>query len=174
MKFIRTFVKDSKILIKIELDNGSPIWATTTSAVINYAKSNFKEGEVVKFEMVEKNGQYHITKILKADGTSSTTPAPVETVKTSNTEYKCIDCGKKLKDGKYKKCFECNKKKPAPKKEYSGGQRDTVGQSIEKQAMMKASAMAVGNAFVGQINDPDTLADMIIKVYEKLLKRLIA
>jgi hypothetical protein len=38
--------------------------------------------------------------------------------------------------------------------------------------MMKASAMAVGNAFVGQIADVDTLADMIIKVYEKLLKKL--
>jgi hypothetical protein len=168
-----------KYLIKIGLDDGKEKWASTSEAVYNFAKANFAQKEEVEYDMTEKNGQYHVSKIMKK-GQKSSAPAPVATAKTApvsetskTTEYKCTDCGATLKDGKYTKCYPCNKKNPAPAKTTSGGgQRDAVGQSIEKQAMMKASAMAVGNAFVGQIADVDTLADMIIKVYEKLLKKL--
>ena len=164
-----------KYLIKIGLDDGKEKWATTSEAVYNYAKKNFKAKEEVTYEMTEKDGKYDITKILKKGQTSAPVATKTETPATEapkSTEYKCSDCGATLKDGKYKKCYPCNKKNPATKKTSSGSQRDGVGQSIEKQAMMKASAMAVGNAFVGQVGDPDTLADMIIKVYEKLLKKL--
>jgi hypothetical protein len=176
MKFLVGYKNDKgKYLVKLEFVEGKEKWATTSEAVVNYAKANFKANEDVDAEYTEKNGSYTVTRITK----KGATPAPVATASTApateakTAEYKCEDCGATLKDGKYKKCYPCNKKNPAPKKEYSGGgQRDAVGQSIEKQAMMKASAMAVGNAFVGQIGDVDTLADMIIKVYEKLLKKL--
>ena len=177
MKFLVAYKDDKgKFLIKIEFVEGKEKWANTSEAVVNYAKANFKANEDVDVDYTEKNGSYTVTRITK----KGATPAPVATASTApateakTAEYKCEDCGATLKDGKYKKCYPCNKKNPAPKKESSGGgQRDAVGQSIEKQAMMKASAMAVGNAFVGQIGDVDTLADMIIKVYEKLLKKLI-
>lgn len=176
MTYLVAYKNDKgKYLIKIGLDDGKEKWATTSEAVYNYAKKNFKAKEEVEYEMTEKDGKYDVTRILKKGQTSA--PAETKTAspatETSRTaEYKCEDCGAVLKDGKYKKCYPCNKKNPAPKKETTGGQRDTVGQSIEKQAMMKASAMAVGNAFVGQVIDVDTLAEMIIKVYEKLLKKL--
>jgi len=174
MLYLVAYINDKgKYLIKIGLDDGKEKWASTTEAVYNYAKANFKQKDEVEYDMTEKNGQYHVSRITKkgqkpAPVEEKKTPAPVETAKT--TGYKCEDCGKVLKDGKYQKCFECNKKNPAPAK--TGGQRDAVGQSIEKQAMMKASAMAVGSAFVGQVSDADVLAEMIIKVYEKLLKKL--
>jgi hypothetical protein len=179
MKYLVAYKNDKgKYLIKIGLDDGKEKWASTSEAVYNYAKANFKQKEDVEYDMTETNGQYHVSKIMKI-GQKGSAPAPVETKTetpkaeaSKSTEPKCEDCGKVLKDAKYKKCFECNKKNPAPKKEYTGGQRDAVGQSIEKQAMMKASAMAVGSAFVGQVSDADTLADMIIKVYEKLLRKL--
>jgi hypothetical protein len=172
MKYLVAYKNDKgKFLVKIEFEAGKEKWATTSEAVVNYAKANFKANEDVDVDYTEKNGQYSVSRITR----KGSAPAPVETKPevSSSTEYKCTDCGATLKDGKYKKCFPCNKKNPTPKKDYSGGgQRDAVGQSIEKQAMMKASAMAVGNAFVGQLSDVDTLADMIIKVYEKLLKKL--
>jgi len=172
MKYLVAYKNDKgKFLVKLEFVEGKEKWATTSEAVVNYAKANFKANEDVDAEYTEKNGSYTVTRITK----KGSAPAPVATAPVSEAktaEYKCEDCGATLKDGKYKKCYPCNKKNPAPKKESSGGQRDAVGQSIEKQAMMKASAMAVGNAFVGQIGDVDTLADMIIKVYEKLLKKL--
>lgn len=208
MKFLVAYKNDKgKFLVKIEFEPGKEKWASTSEAVVNYAKANFKANEDVDVDYTEKNGSYTVTRITK----KGSTPAPVE-AKTeapkveefkctdcgkvlkdgkyqkcfdcnkknpakpketsTSTEFKCEDCGATLKDGKYKKCYSCNKKNPASKNESFGSQRDVVGQSIEKQAMMKASAMAVGNAFVGQINDVDTLADMIIKVYEKLLKKI--
>jgi hypothetical protein len=172
MKYLVAFKKDGKALIKIGFEDGKEKWAVTSEAVITYAQKNFEKGEEVEFEMTEKNGQYHVAKIMKKGGAS---PAPAsEPAKTSSSaEYKCEDCGATLKDGKYKKCFACNKKNPAPKASASSsGRGDAVGQSIEKQAMMKASAMAVGSAFVGQIADAHVLADMIILVYEKLIKKL--
>ena len=172
MKYLVAYKNDKgKFLVKVEFEAGKEKWATTSEAVVNYAKANFKANEDVDVEYTEKNGSYTVSRITK----KGSAPAPVETKTEApkSSEHKCEDCGAVLKDGKYKKCYPCNKKNPAPKKESSGGgQRDAVGQSIEKQAMMKASAMAVGNAFVGQIGDVDTLADMIIKVYEKLLRKL--
>lgn len=164
-----------KYLIKIGLDDGKEKWASTSEAVYNYAKANFAQKEEVEYEMTEKNGQYHVSKIMKK-GQKSSAPAPEATKSTApateTAGFKCEDCGATLKDGKYKKCYPCNKKNPAPRKESSGGQRDAVGQSIEKQAMMKASAMAVGSAFVSQVQDADTLANMIITVYRQLLAEL--
>jgi len=178
MKYLVAYKNDKgKFLVKVEFEAGKEKWATTSEAVVNYAKANLKANEDVDVEYTEKNGSYTVSRITK----KGSAPAPVATKSTApasetpkTTEYKCEDCGAVLKDGKYKKCYPCNKKNPAPRKESTGGggQRDAVGQSIEKQAMMKASAMAVGNAFVSQVADVDTLADMIIKVYEKLLKKL--
>lgn len=209
MKYLIAYKNDKgKFLVKIEFVEGKEKWASTSEAVVNYAKANFKANEDVDVEYTEKNGLYSVSRITKKGATPTSVETKTETQKSGehkcidcgkvlkdgkykkcfecnkinptntkeepvSTEYKCEDCGATLKDGKYKKCYPCNKKNPVQKKESSGGgQRDAVGQSIEKQAMMKASAMAVGNAFVGQIGNVDTLGDMIIKVYEKLLKKL--
>ena len=177
MIYLVAFRNDKgKYLIKIGLGEGKEKWASTSEAVYEYANKNFKKNEDVDFEYTETNGQYNVTKIMKKGQVSAPAPTPAPETKTEapkSGEFKCSDCGATLKDGKYKKCFPCNKKNPA-KKEYSGGGRQdgAVGKSIEKQAMMKASAMAVGSTFVGQVQDAETLANMIIVVYEKLLKKL--
>lgn len=180
MKYLIAYKNDKgKYLIKIGLDDGKEKWATTSEAVYTYAKANFKAKEDVEYEMTDKNGQYNVTKIMKKGQKSVTKTEPVKTESEKSSEFKCEVCGKELKDGKYKKCFVCNKKNPTPKTDttaktttYTGGQRDAVGQSIEKQAMMKASADAVATAMQGQINDIDVLGEMIVKLYEKLLAKL--
>jgi hypothetical protein len=170
MKFLTAFTKGNKNLLKIALDDGTEKWATTTSAVLEYAKKNFKAKDDVKLEMTDKNGQYNITKISKIDNSSYTTTKETPTETPKSEGFKCEDCGKVLKDGKYKKCFDCNKK--TPEKKIGSQRNDIVGQSIEKQAMMKASAHAVATAMQGQIGDVNALADMIITVYERLYKKL--
>jgi len=173
MKFLVGFTKGNKILLKIRLDDGTEKWMGTTQTVLDYAQKNLKKEEDVKLEKTEKNGQYFVTKIMKIETCS---PAPVETPKAIapiSTEPKCEDCGKVLKDAKYTKCWECNKKNPAPKADKpTGGRTDAIGTSIEKQAMMKASAQAIATTMQGQINDVNLLGDMIITLYEKLYKRL--
>jgi uncharacterized protein YabE (DUF348 family) len=169
MLYLVAYQNKGKNLLKLQLDDGTEKWASTSEAVYNYAKSNLKAKDEVDVEMTKTNGQINVTRINKK-GEKVSEPVISKTEGT-NAPYTCIDCGKVLKDGKYQKCFECNKKNPVKKegkKEVTGN----VGRSIEKQAMMKASAMAVGSTFVGQIPDAGVLADMIIVVYRKLLEEL--
>ena len=166
MKLLVAYAKGNKNLLKIGLDDGTEKWATTTASILEFAKANFQKEEEAKFETTEKHGQITVTRIYKADGSkdsNSTSPKPVATPTTA--EYKCSDCGKVLKDGKYPKCFDCNKKNPAKASE-------PRSPSIERQAMMKASAQAVATALQGQVGDVSVLAEMIISVYEKLLKKI--
>jgi len=107
-KFLHTCKKGNKYLTKIIFKEGEgEKWATTSEAVYNWAKKNFKEDDEVDVDYNIKNGQYFVTKITKPGrGTSNTTPEHA-------SEFVCEDCGKALKDGKYKKCYNCNKKSPA-------------------------------------------------------------
>ena len=175
MKFLVAFEKGGKSLLKLRFDDGTEKWAVTSKAVVDYAKAHFQKDEDAQFEMTEKNGQYTVTKILKIGG--ATTPAPAQAPATTTGTPKCSDCGKDLKDAKYKKCYDCNKKAPAQQAEKpagGGGRTDAVGTSIEKQAMMKASANAVALAMQGQISDVTVLGDLIVALYEVLYAKLTA
>ena len=55
----------------------------------------------------KKDGSNKVTQIVKKYQKAVEAPK-VET----STGFTCIVCGKELKDGKYKKCFMCNKKSP--------------------------------------------------------------
>ena len=172
MKFLIGFKKNGKALLKIKFDDGAEKWAVTTDAVVEYAQKNFQKEEDAVFEMTEKNGQYTVSKITKVGGSSGTTSAPATTTGTP----KCSDCGKDLKDAKYKKCYDCNKANPTKHEEKpaGGGRTDAVGTSIEKQAMMKASANAVALAMQGQVQDVGVLGDLIVALYERLYAKLTA
>jgi len=167
MKFLVAFEKGDKKLLKIELDNGEQKWATCSGEVFNYAKSNFKSKDNAVFEMTEKAGQFNVTKISKVGGSTSTSSEP------SSDTAKCSDCGATLKDSKYKKCFSCNKKSPAKteSKAYEGRSAEVTA-SIIRQTVMKVSGDAVATAMVGQIGDVDALAEMICKLYDKLLEKI--
>jgi predicted RNA-binding Zn-ribbon protein involved in translation (DUF1610 family) len=113
MKFKIAIAKSGKYLLKIELDNGEEKWATTSEAVYNFTKSAFKEGDTIGLDYIEKNGQYHVNRVTKDGKVTSKKEVEKE---EEVAEFTCEDCGKALKDGKYKKCFLCNKKNPAKKK----------------------------------------------------------
>ena len=168
MLFKTVFKKGKKILVKIALDDGNEVWATTTQAVYNWASKNFTEGDEVDVDYTLKNGQYFVKRISEPnkDG-SKKTSSPKET--TSDSEYTCEECGASLKDGKYKKCYTCNQKKPSSKNKSS--RTDEVGKSIERQAMMKASCDAI-KVLTGQVSDIETLGEMIIGLYRKLISEI--
>jgi hypothetical protein len=174
--FLVAFQKGNKNLIKVrKIGTTTEVWATTSEAVCKYAKENLTKETEYEFQSEDKNGQIHISRVGN-DTPAVNQPVSEPSQGGSVGGFKCSDCGAALKDGKYTKCYPCNKKNPAPKKSYSapsaGGQRDAVGQSIEKQAMMKAAADAVATAMQGQVGDIDTLGDMIVKLYEKLLAKI--
>ena len=163
MLFKTVFKKGEKILVKIALDNGNEVWATTTQAVYNWAKKNFEDGDEVDVEYTLKNGEYFVKRI-SAQGKGSK-----KTTSTTNYSFICEDCGAELKDDKYKKCYTCNKKNSSSKSKSS--RTDEVGKSIERQAMMKASCDAI-KVMTGQVSDVGTLGDMIVELYEKLIKKI--
>ena len=147
-------------MLKIE-DTSNPkgyVWYSLTDKVKSFIVSqDIKGGDEVEFKSEVINGEETIVYINKAGGTTT-------------TELKCEVCKAPLKTDKYKTCYTCSME--LKKKEETSPEGVTRQTSIEKQAMMKASAEIIaGNAQPG--TPPDLLADMTISIYEKLLARLI-
>jgi hypothetical protein len=70
-------------------------------------KMNKGDDVVVTYE--KKGVARYVSNMVPA-GAASTAPAAVtEEKSTSSAEFKCVVCQKPLKDGKYKKCYDCNK-----------------------------------------------------------------
>lgn len=116
MRFLFAFIKDGNNLVKIGMDDGKERWMTTSTAVYGFAKKALKGtdkqtgygGDEVKVEYTQDGGKYNCTRIEKTGGA----PTTQQNTTTNNTEFKCSECGKALKDGQYKKCYLCNQKNP--------------------------------------------------------------
>lgn len=163
-KFIKSAFKDDCIMIKIVIA-GKEVWADTTKIVKDFAKKNFAENEECKFTYTETDGKYNVSRIEKLGGASVQAPQ-------SEAGYKCEDCGVALKDNKYKKCYNCNKKnKSEPAKETpppSSSNTDkgmTVNESIKRQAIMHAVSRAL-ISLQGHI-DPNNIGDIAEQLYKK-------
>ena len=179
MKFKVAFYKNGNYLIKMVLDNGEEIWAKTTKEVHDYAKKMFKENEECEYDYEEKNGEYTINRILKK-GKGTTTKKTATKTSSKTSKYTCEDCGASLKDDKYKKCYACNQKTA---KTSSSGRPDygkgapygsllPEEQTRRNKLALTSSVCSAIQVMEGQIGDADTLADMIIVVYDKLYKKL--
>ena len=94
------------------------------------------KGDVVNISYYKKGVANYVTKLEKS---ALPSPAPKTEEKTTSsktdvgaarteTGFKCSDCGTPLKDGKYKKCYDCNMKTERPKITTE----DTLKQESEK------------------------------------------
>ena len=172
MKFKIACIKGGQHLIKLVLDNGEEKWAKTTEKVYSYAKKNFTEDEVCDFEYDVKNDSYTVAKILKKGSG--------ETKKTDTSEgYKCEDCGAKLKDNKYKKCYNCNKKNPKPAGGYKGGysgdymrpKTPEESERIMRLSLMDSACEAV-KVMTGSLGNVGAISDAVISIYDKIYKKV--
>lgn len=148
MKYIVAIVKNGKPLLRFETDEGKKEWAETSQAVVNYAKKNFQENEEVDFEYTVKNGQYNITKILKkgaGGGGGTGTGSDTKTQTQTGSGY--------AKPGTYNN--------PTPDE----------AERKNKLSVLSSSCTAIV-AMQGRIDNADTLAEMILTVYDKAYKRL--
>jgi len=160
MIFKHVCTKGNKYLARIEYDDKGDKWATTTKAVHDWAKKNFNEGDEVDVEYNIKNGQYFVTRI-SAPGQSSKKSTTPEGEK-SKGKYTCEDCGKELKDGKYEKCYTCNKKNPSKFKN-----TDTAD-AISRQNANHATSRAL-IALQGQV-DVNNIFDITKRLHEMFLR----
>ena len=151
---------------KIEGQEG---WFNAGDTVVPYLSKIEKGAEViVTFE--KKGVAKNVTKIVKAGATTTT---KTETPKDS-TGFYCEDCGKELKDDRFKKCFMCNKKNP--QKEGNKISSKEYTQSPERTAQIqRGNALnAAASILSGRPEDPETLAEMVKVVADKLLDWLRA
>ena len=86
--------------------------------------AQFKKGDEVTITY-ELNGKIKKVSMISSNGPKQSatqlppkTELPKETTKPSSTGFACAICGKELKNGTFKKCYECNMAaKTAPKTE---------------------------------------------------------
>lgn len=171
MIFKTAYNKGTRFSVKIDgLDGAGEKWASTSEAVYTFAKKNFKDGEEVTAEFTKKGSAYYVTRVSRSGETASAPKA--ETTESASSEFKCSECGATLKDGKYKKCYTCNKKNPEPKTSEPAVRDSSTTESIRKQVVLKASADAVATAMQGQISDMSVLGSMISELYDILIKKI--
>jgi len=163
-------------------------WYTANKEIIDDL-AKIEKGDKVEITFV-KNGVFrNVSKIEKV----KLEPKKEET-KTA-TRFNCTDCGAELKDGKYKKCFNCNKKvkeTPVEEKKEESQKTQVFDESVkekknwipgnynnpEKTAQimrgnsLNAAGAAVSGNFAG--SDPQTIAEATKIIAEQLLDWLRA
>lgn len=169
MRFLVAYKKGNKCLLKIALQSDKEVWATTSEAVFNYAKNNFKEGEECGFDYTDKNGQYFVSRVNK-DGKSTEKLEEPEATKVDDGKKYC-SCGKEIKNHKYDKCYACNQKNSS--KSYSGKSSYKKSPETEEQIKRLSVLRACGDAILvlqGQVSDVEALGDIIEVLYQKMYK----
>jgi len=151
---------------QIEGDAG---WFNVTDAGKPYL-DKLNVGDNVEIEYVKKG----INRIVFKTTPVKETPKVTAPETTNSTGFVCEDCGKELKDGKYKKCFMCNKKNPPKtqvideepekaKKEWTPGNYNNPEKTaqIQRGNALNAAASVMSNPNL-QVTDstPEGLAEV--------------
>ena len=147
-------------------------WYNLNDNVVPYLEKMSKGDEVlVTFE--KKGVSRYVSKLASAKAEASKT----ETPKTeSTTGFACEVCGKELKDGKFKKCFMCNKsgatKKDDTKSEEKKTYNKTSYDNPEKTAQIQrgnALNAAASVAASQQFADPEVAKQFTLLLAEDFL-----
>ena len=173
------YKKSNKHLLKINKE-GEDIWMNTNEEVYNYAKEKFEDGDKIGIEYIIKGKLYHIIRINKegdnvekkeGDIKTSTNDLLESRKEDKNIEdgYHCLDCGKELKDDKYKKCYTCNQKNPVKSTNTSFARSPETVASIKMQCAYKVAATAI-TVLTGQI-DLTVLKEMLDDLAEHIVKK---
>ena len=102
-------------------------WYNLNDNVISFLEKLSKGDEVVvTFE--KKGVSRYVSKLVNAGAVEA---PKIET--TSTTGFVCEVCGKELKDGKYKKCFLCNKSGSVKKEDPKSNPSETTEPYVKKE-----------------------------------------
>jgi hypothetical protein len=146
-------------------------WYNLNDPVIPYLEKMNKGDEViVTFE--KKGVSRYVSKLVIAGA-----EAPKEEAKTSSTGFACEICGKELKDGKFKKCYMCNKTgatkkeektsaEPYVKKEYKTYDNPEKTAQIQRGNALNAAATVASSQ---QFNDPEVAKQFTLILADEFL-----
>jgi len=137
-------------------------WFNASAAASSFL-SKVEKGDEVTVAYEKKGVSKICTKITKSSAKGNNTQSE-EQLEVS--EFVCEECGKALKDGKYKKCWACNQKSPKTEASKSsdkpyiprvggyGSAEDIAGKEVG------CAAGVAGNILSGRQEDPETLLEM--------------
>jgi hypothetical protein len=189
MKFVTTYVKGNKYLLKVDFGNNPDgEWATTDEKVLNFAKTTFKAGDECNCEFEERNGQKHITRIYKGGASQHKEKKETKPTTPSEDGKKHCACGAEIKNPNYNQCYACNKNKkenPAPQTTPEQGKTNTnfypgdylkphnpeAVERMTRLSVLTSASQAVG-AMVGMLNNADIVVETVIAIYHKLLEEV--
>jgi len=144
--------------------------------------AEIEKGMDIEVTYTKKGVFYNVSKILVVVTAKVTSKTEV---RESGTSFVCTDCGKALKDGKYKKCFMCNKKAPTqtqvveesetgkeketwkPKSNY-GSPEDVVGKEVGCAANCAAQIMSG----TGQLGDTESILETWRVLFNGILEHI--
>jgi len=149
-------------------------WYNVLDNVIPYLEK-VNKGDEITITFYKKGTANYVTTLFKGKGNKE------ETTEEMTTGFKCEVCGKELRDGKYKKCYDCNKNKSVKKEETTGTASETKISTFYKSnygspedvagkelgcALGAAASAAAGQSF----DSPDTAAQWIKIVADLLVE----
>jgi len=150
-------------MLKIGTNENDATWYFLADPVVNFVKDNISNGDEVTIKYDRSGGKSTITYITKGKGESQqTTPkeSPPQGVQPE-LKFVCEECGKPLKDDRYKKCYTCNQKNPA---KVAVTSKDEL---IKREAVAHAtSRVMIG--LQGHI-EPKNVKDIFTEVYNTIL-----
>jgi len=149
-----------------KLDDGN--WYNLNDPAIPYLEKMNKGDEiVVTFE--KKGVSRYVSKLTSASAVETPKTTEPEPAKGS-TGFACEVCGKELKDGRFKKCFVCNKKNPSPKTEKkSSYDNPEKTAQIQRGNALNAAGFVASNQ---QFADPEEAIQYTLEVAERFLEWL--
>ena len=150
---------------------GQEGWFNATPAVVPYL-AKYEKGTEVEVTFEKKGVNKIVSKIVVAMNNikeaTTTTSEPV------TTGFICEDCGAVLKDGKYKKCYTCNKKNPAKAKPV--GASNSYDNPAKTAQIQRGNALNAASAVASsqQFTDPDTAKQFTLMLADEFLTWLRA
>lgn len=150
---------------------GQENWFNTEGDTVMAELAKYEKGDTVTLQYTKKGIKQSVTGITSPAAVKPAAQAPATT-----SEFVCEDCGAKLKDGKYKKCYPCNKKggsgtgKTYAKKEWTPKAGGYVDNPEKTEQIRRGNSLnAAAAVLAGRQEDPETIAEMTIVVAERFL-----
>ena len=154
-------------------------WYNVNDPVIPFLEK-ISKGDFVTVQFEKKGVSRYVSKLTKGSETSNNE----ETPKEPSTGFACEVCGAVLKDGKFKKCYMCNKlgktkkEEPIQKEESTKKEESTEKpksfygspEDVEGKEIGCAVAAAASAAACQQFGSPDEASQWIKIVAGQLLE----
>lgn len=154
-KFVQVAFK--KDMIKVN-ENGNEVWYDCDKAVKGFAGKAFQAGDDIELTKELRNGKNFVTRVSKpgqggyqGGGQNNQGGAPANNGGSSSSS----DSGSSQPQGGYQ-----------------GGKSQVESEKITRLSVMSTAATLVSQGLVGQFQDPNTISDVTISVYNKLLAEI--